>query len=230
MTNPIIVLEIPHQSPAKTWVAFGGEADVVAAGQLEAEKGFYNYTIWNFKTLEDCYGEGSVPSEALKIVQEEGEVYEINSSWFAKTDAQSEIAWAEEVLFHDLSSGYIIYNEEDLKWCVDNLRHQAGKAFVELKHARNQIGEGWSGLTKDMIFEIISKQAEQMEDIDVSQFETKKETRDFVEADFMSENDIDDRHEEFSCVVDRVEIQHERGDRLLEVLETLGISAHEGDD
>ena len=229
MNTPIIVLEIPHQMPANAWIAWGGEADVLSAAHVEAEKGFYNYELWTIDKLVECFDD-EVPEEALKIAKENGEVYQINGEWFTKAEAESELDWASDVLFHDLNGGQLIYNEEDLKWCVDNLRHQAGKAFVELKHARNQIGDTWSGLTKDMIFEIIEKQVDRMEDIDLDQFETRKEAREFVEADFLSENDIDDRYEEFSCVVERDEIKEERGDKLLEVLETLGIAHHEGDE
>ena len=228
MTTPIIALEIPHQFPAKAWIAWGGEEEIIMQAHVASEG--FGYHILTEIQLIDCYDVDEVPSEALKIAQEDGEVYFINGEWFAKADAESELDWATDVLFHDLNSGQLIYNEEDLTWCVDNLRHQGDKALVELRHARNQIGDEWSGLTKDMIFEIISKQAEKMEEIDVSQFETKKEARDFIEADFLSENDIDDRQEEFSCVVDPVEIQHERGDRLLEVLDGLGLAHCEGDE
>jgi len=228
MTTPIIVLEIPHQMPARAWIAWGGEEEIISQAHVVSDG--YGYHILTEIQLIDCYDVDEVPSEALKIARDEGEVYQINEEWCAKADAQSEFDWASDVLFHDLSSGHILYNEYDLKFCVEHLTHQGIKAFIELGHARDQIGDEWDGLSKEMIFEIISKQADKMEDIDLGQFESKKEARDFVEADFLSENDIDDRHEEFSCVVDRVEIQHERGDKLLEVLETLGISAYEGDD
>ena len=228
MANPIIVLEIPHQMPPKAWVVRGGEEEIIMQAHV-ASDGF-GYHILTEIQLIDCYDVDEVPSDALKIARDEGEVYDINGEWFAKADAQSELDWATDVLFHDLSSGHILYNEYDLKFCVEHLTHQGIKALIALDHARDQIGDEWDGLSKEMIFEIISKQADKMEAIDLDQFETRKEARDFVEADFLSENDIDDRNEEFSCVVDRVEIQHERGDKLLEVLETLGIAHHEGDD
>jgi len=226
----LIVLEIPADG-VRVWVARGEEEIIMKAHQdVRPSRDGYGYQILSETQLVDCYDVGEAPSEALKIAQEDGEVYEINGEWFAKTDAQSELDWASDVLFHDLSSGHILSNEEDLKFCVEHLMQQGIKAFIELGHARDQIGDEWDGLSKEMIFEIISKQVVRMEAIDLDQFETRKEARDFVEADFLSEHDVDDRHEEFSCVVDRVEIQHERGDKVDEVLGTLGITHHEGDE
>ena len=228
MVNPIIVLEIPHQMPPKAWIAWGGEEEIIMQAHVKSEG--FGYHILTEIQLIDCYDVDEVPSEALKIAQEDGEVYFINGEWFAQADAQSELDWATDVLFHDLSSGHILYNEEDLKFCVERLTHQGIKALIALDHARDQIGDEWDGLSKEMIFEIISKQADKMEAIDLDQFETRKEARDFVEADFLSDNGVDNRHEEFSCVVDRVQIQHERGDKLLEVIDGLGLSHYEGDD
>ena len=226
----LIVLEIPADG-VRVWVARGEEEIIMKAHQdVRPSRDGYGYQILSETQLVDCFDEDEVPSEALKIAKENGKVYQINGEWVAKADAESELDWATDVLFNDLNSGHILSNEEDLKFCVEHLTQQGIKAFIELGHARDQIGDEWDGLSKEMIYRIIAKQVDKMIDVDVSQFESKKEARDFVEADFLSENDIDDRHEEFSCVVDRVEIQHERGDKLLEVLETLGISAYEGDD
>ena len=149
MISPIIVLEIPHQMPPKAWVARGGEEEIIMSALSSLDRRFvsisdgYGYHILSEAQLIDCYDEDEVPSEALKIARDEGEVYDINGEWFAKADAQSELDWATDVLFHDLSSGHILYNEEDLKFCVERLTHQGIKALIALDHARDQIGEEW---------------------------------------------------------------------------------------
>ena len=148
----LIVLEIPADG-VRVWVARGEEEIIMKAHQdVRPSRDGYGYQILSETQLVDCFDEDEVPSEALKIAKDEGEVYEINGEWFAQADAQSEFDWASDVLFHDLSSGHILYNEFDLKFCVEHLTHQGIKAFIELRHARNQIGDTWSGLTKDMIF------------------------------------------------------------------------------
>ena len=75
MANPIIVLEIPHQMPPKAWVVRGGEEEIIMQAHV-ASDGF-GYHILTEIQLIDCYDVDEVPSDALKIARDEGEVYDI---------------------------------------------------------------------------------------------------------------------------------------------------------
>ena len=137
MNKEKIVLEIPHRLPATAWVAYDGDDSIIEMAHHRGdESGCCNYDSHLKEDLIDCYGEDDIPDDAQKIINDDEIVYEINGEYFSKSDAITEIEWAMDVLGHDLSSFQVLENDDDLLWCLENLRHQRDKAEVALSKCR----------------------------------------------------------------------------------------------
>jgi len=84
MKMPLIIVEIPHQSPANAWVAYGEEDFILAAYRVKDME----YDLWTMEDARDCFGdpEDIVDTHFLGLL--------------------------EEALFRDLHAGFILDEEE----------------------------------------------------------------------------------------------------------------------
>ena len=53
MKMPLIIVEIPHQSPADAWVAYGEEDFILAAYRVKDME----YDLWTMEDARDCFGD-----------------------------------------------------------------------------------------------------------------------------------------------------------------------------
>ena len=136
--TPLIVLEVPHQSPAKSWIAWDGEADVIAAARNIESR--YYAAVTTYDLLDLYYPD--TPPEAATSAMVGGVVVEINGEWFAPADAPSEYDWAEETLFHDLHLGRVFASVEEVE--AYNSAHQYFKARAALDASLEEVREFWA--------------------------------------------------------------------------------------
>jgi hypothetical protein len=149
MTKSIIVVEIPHQRPATSWVANGKDAIVDHARSLGIDNSAYS--LLKLEDLIRQYGdESDIPVEALEIVKRDGTVFEVmgaindgfeENPYIEAKDAPTEFEWACAEIFHDLSHGQIIENDADLDWFKQNVTHQREKAIIAVDASRKEIDD-----------------------------------------------------------------------------------------
>lgn len=150
MTKKIIVVEIPHQRPATSWVADGKQDIIDHARSLGIDNSAYASL-----TLEDLINqfgdEADIPAEALEIVKRDGVVFEVmgaindgfeENPYLTVMEAPHIFAWACAEIFYDLSHGQIIENDEELDWFKQNVTHQREKAIIAVDASRKEI-ENW---------------------------------------------------------------------------------------
>ena len=113
MKMPLIIVEIPHQSPADAWVAYGEEDFILAANRVKDME----YDLWTMEDARDCFGDPEdIPADLLEILSAEGNAlgfgFSGETEWLKVGDAPSELEAAEEALFRDLHAGFILDEEE----------------------------------------------------------------------------------------------------------------------
>lgn len=150
MSKSIIVIEIPHQRPATSWVA-GDKQDIIDYVKKKYTDNSM-YEKLSLDDLKDFYGdENDIPAEALEIVKRDGVIFEVmgyinpdseDHPYLSEKDAPTEFEWACGELFHDLNFGQIIENDDDLDLFKQNVTHQREKAIIAVDASRKEI-EDW---------------------------------------------------------------------------------------
>lgn len=105
MSDTKIIVEIPHRGRPTAWIAWNDQEIIDQSG--------VHYREW---TLGDDL-DFDVPETLLNILQAEGKAIEVISSsdtieWYAPDEAPTELEAAEEALFQDLHSGYVLSVKE----------------------------------------------------------------------------------------------------------------------
>lgn len=144
MSKPIIVLEIPHQRPAFTWIAWDGEKDIITAAHRE-EGDNHRYHIFTLAELQSGWGRDELPNEAWEIAEREGKVGQVDNDGFMPVDQMpKEFDWAVDTLFHDLHGGDVFRSHEEVKIDLEwRSGHQSIKAKIALESAAEDVGSLW---------------------------------------------------------------------------------------
>lgn len=106
MVKTRIIVEIPHKGRPTAWVAWNDQEIINQSG--------VHYREW---ALDDDL-DFDVPETLLNILQAEGKAIEVmftygdTIEWYAPDEAPTELEAAEEALFHDLHSGYVLSVKE----------------------------------------------------------------------------------------------------------------------
>jgi hypothetical protein len=152
MGSPIIIVEIPHQMPAKAWTAYGW--DDAASRTVTRDGQSPGVTSFTFEELISMFGDiDAVPAEALVIAREHGSVVEVNSGhdqaeWVAPNAAPSLADTVREWIAADLNSAYFLESAEEARQFIETYAgHQGGKARAAARREAER--EGWIATETD---------------------------------------------------------------------------------
>ena len=137
-----IIVEIPHQLPAAAWIAWR-EKDIISMA-YESEN--MTYQEWTLDSALDCFGElEDIPGELIEILRAEGKALEFGytdgsyTQWFNLEEAPNELDAAKEALFHDLSDGFVLSEEEARSFISDSNNIYRGHKCIEARIAVRKI-------------------------------------------------------------------------------------------
>ena len=137
-----IIVEIPHQRPATAWVAWKEQDIIKAAYEVEN----MTYQEWTLDSAHDCFGErDDIPEELLEVLDSGGKALEFaysdgaDAQWLKIEDAPSELEAAKEALFHDLSTGLVLSEEEARIFVSDDNNIYSGHQHIKAQSAVRKI-------------------------------------------------------------------------------------------
>jgi len=139
MTNtPFIIVEIPHQHPAKAWIAWDGKASVIKAAHTETCERYMDMCYYKIDLAEaiESHGDdvGDWPEGLADALAAHGEVIDVNGEFVPVSDAPTEYEWAKDVLFHDLHLGKVLETVEDVaRFIADAPAHQQFTAIAAVQ-------------------------------------------------------------------------------------------------
>jgi len=143
-----IIVEIPHQRPATAWVAWK-EQDIIKAA-YDAENMTYNE--WNLDSAHHCFGErDNIPNELMEVLDTGSKAIEFaysdgaDTQWLKVEDAPSELEAAKEALFHDLSAGIVLSEEEARLFVSEENKIYNGHQHIKARSAVRKILSDYFG-------------------------------------------------------------------------------------
>lgn len=140
---PKIMLEIPHQMPARSYIVHSAE-DVI--GWAHACDGF-SFNRWTRKSALDVFEDpGGMPEGLADVLDKFGEAVEVleggASAFYSTEDAPKEFDSALGYLLQDFHSGSLLDEEEAREMSEKYSGHQWPRVRSQLKTSLDDL-EGW---------------------------------------------------------------------------------------
>ena len=131
----IIVVEIPHQLPAKAWIADTLE-DIMYNAEMNHS---FVYNTWTAEEARKVWDEDNMPKRLKALLDTHKEVietgYSEQSDFYIKEEAESHIDAAKEAIGHDLHSCHFLTIDEAHDFINTYCGHQSSKASAEVRKA-----------------------------------------------------------------------------------------------